>query len=128
MLSSYFFYYNVAGIRSVFFFISSISVIHQSVRLLIPYSQTASAKAFISIHPEDAVLSFDPIVPAILFSDARAAHTAFASHSGESSVNGLIDPVINPSAEMSASAERVTKDSPVENATAPRVPVAVKDI
>ena len=65
-----------------------------SVRLLIPYSHTACARAFISTHPDDAVLSFAPIVPLVLNSEEIVFHTALASHSGESSVKGVITHVI----------------------------------
>lgn len=95
-----------------------------SVRLLIPYSHTACARASKSTHQEEAVLSFAPIVPISLFSFASADHTAFARFSGDSSVNGVISPVIYPIADISASAVRVMFDSQVENATAQRVPVA----
>ena len=63
-----------------------------------------------------------------MYSLAIVFHTALASPSGESSVNGDIVPVIYPRADISALADRVIDDSPVENATAPSVPVAVKSI
>lgn len=73
-------------------------------------------------------MSFAPIVPFVLYSVAREFHTALASHSGESSVNGVISPVIYPRAEISALADSVIVDSPVVNATAQSVQVAVKSI
>ena len=73
-------------------------------------------------------MSFAPIVPRVLYSFAREFHTALASHSGDSSVNGLIVPVIYQRAFISAVAVSVAVDIPVENATAPSVPVAVRSI
>lgn len=64
----------------------------------------------------------------MLYSLAIVFHTALASPSGDSSVNGVISPVICPRADISALAERVIDDSPVEKATAPSVPVAVRSI
>ena len=64
----------------------------------------------------------------MLYSLAIVFHTALASPSGDSSVNGVISPVICPRADISALAERVIDDSPVVNATAQSVPVAVKSI
>lgn len=63
-----------------------------------------------------------------MYSLAIVFHTALASHSGESSVKGVISPVICPRAEISALAERVIDDSPVENATAHNVQVVVSSI
>ena len=73
-------------------------------------------------------MSFAPIVPFVLYSVAREFHTALASHSGDNSVNGDIVPVIYPRADISALADRVIGDSPVVNATAQSVQVAVKSI
>lgn len=73
-------------------------------------------------------MSFAPIVPRVLYSLAREFHTACASHSGDSSVNGLIVPVINPRADISAVAFIVIEDSPLPNAIAQSVPVADKSI
>lgn len=64
----------------------------------------------------------------MLYSLAREFHTALASHSGESSVNGDIVHVINPRADISALAERVTEDSHVVNATAQSVQIPVSSI
>lgn len=89
------------------------------------YSHTACAKALRSTHPDEAVFSFAPIVPDVLYSVASESHTAFASHSGDNGVNGDISPVIYPRAVISASAVMVTIDSQVENAIAQRVPVPV---
>ena len=73
-------------------------------------------------------MSFAPIVPFVLYSVAREFHTALASHSGDNSVNGDIVPVIYPRADISALADSVIVDSPVVNATAQSVQVAVKSI
>lgn len=59
-----------------------------------------------------------------MFSLARADHTALASHSGDSSVNGFIDPVINPRADISAVQFRDIVLVPVPKAFAHIVPVA----
>lgn len=90
-----------------------------------PYCHTACAKAFKSTQPEEAVLSFAHIVQAILFSVAKACHTACANHCGESSVNGVIIPVIWPRAVISASAVILINDSHVEKAIAHNVPIPV---
>lgn len=63
-----------------------------------------------------------------MYSLAIVFHTALASHSGESSVNGVISPVICPRADISALADRVITDSQVENATAHNVQVAVSSM
>jgi len=63
-----------------------------------------------------------------LYSVAIVFHTALARPSGDSSVNGVISPVICPRADISALADRVIDDSPVEKATAQSVPVAVRSI
>ena len=64
----------------------------------------------------------------MLFSVARADHTAFASHSGDSSVNGFILQVINPRADIVAAALKVISLTQVPNALAHIVPDAVKVI
>lgn len=64
----------------------------------------------------------------MLYSLAREFHTACASHSGESSVNGLIVPVIYQRADISAVAFSVIDDSQLPNAIAPSVPVADRSI
>ena len=74
------------------------------------------------------MFSLAPIVFAMLFSLARADHTAFASHSGDSSLNGFIEPVINPRADISAVQFKDIVLVPVQNALAHRVPVAVRVI
>lgn len=78
------------------------------------------------LHPEDAAISasitsFHIVQSAEIYCDLRLLHTAFASHSGESSVNGFIVPVICQSAFISAVAVSVMPDIQLENATAPSV-------
>jgi hypothetical protein len=73
-------------------------------------------------------LSFAPIVFAVLFSLARADQTAFASHSGESGVNGFISPVICQRADITAVGDTVIVDTHVQKAFAPIVPFAVTSI
>lgn len=99
-----------------------------SVRLRMLYSHTACASAFMSTHHDDAVLSFCPIVPAVLYSLASVFHTACASHCGDSGVNGDISPVINPSAVIVAVAVSIVCDVPLENAIAHSEPVPVSEI
>jgi hypothetical protein len=59
-----------------------------------------------------------------LFSVARADHTALARPSGESSVNGFIEPVINHFAAILAFQARDIEPCQLPNAIAPTVPVA----
>lgn len=64
----------------------------------------------------------------MLFSEASADHTAFASHSGDSGVNGFISPVICPRADMIAVGDTVIVATHVQKAFAPIVPFAVSVI
>lgn len=91
---------------------------------LLLYPHKACARAFKSIHPDPAAFNLDPIVLGSLFSLARDDQIALANHSGESSVNGFISPVMCHIAEIVADPLRFILLVPDQNALAHISPVA----